>query len=284
MNIQSRNNVHVTGEGPRTLVLVHGFGFDQNAWRYLVEAFSAHYRLVLLDLTGSGESESAAYDPIRHANLHGHADDLLEVIDDVAHTPVIAIGHSVGANISMLATIKRPERFSGLVLVGPSPCLINHGDYHGGFERRDIDSFIEALENNFLGWSSTMAPAVLGAETHRKEDIRFAASLQRNDTDIAKHFARTTLLSDHRADLKKVSTPTLIVQSTDDPFVPLSVGKYMQHAINGSALAIIENTGHCPHISAPDACIEAINAFLNSLPAVTNGQSEEKVAVDHRGV
>jgi sigma-B regulation protein RsbQ len=280
MNVQKRNNVHVFGDGPVTLVFAHGFGFDQTIWRYLTDAFASRYQIILLDLVGSGQSDLSAYDRVRHGTLEGHADDLLEILAEFATRPVVFIGHSVSSTIGMLAAIKEPERFSALVMLGPTPSLINDNykdkdnDYVGGFERADIDELLRSLESNYLGWSRMVAPTVLGVKTPSDPGGEFIDDFCRNDAEIAKHFAGVAFLSDHRADLARVTTPTLIVQSSNDPFVPLSVGSYMHRIIPGSVLTVTQTIGHCPHVSAPAACIEAIEAFLQTRLLVADGNTK----------
>ena len=148
MGVQQRNNVRVSGAGPATLVFAHGFGCDQSMWRFMVPRFEDRFRIVLFDLTGSGMSDLGSYDPTKYSSLAGYADDLIEVVDAFAQAPVIFVGHSVSAMIGMLADIKVPGRFAAHVMVAPSPCYINDGDYVGGFTRGDIDSLLETLERN----------------------------------------------------------------------------------------------------------------------------------------
>ncbi|MFL6658668.1 MAG: alpha/beta fold hydrolase [Massilia sp.] len=262
MTINRRNNVQVTGDGPTTMVLAHGFGCDQNMWRFMAPNYRDRYRVITFDLVGSGNSDLSAYDRSKYASLHGYADDLLEVIAENANGPVIFVGHSVSAIIGLLAANKAPERFLSQVMVGPSPSYINEGDYVGGFSRDDIEELLDTMESNYLGWSGNMAPAIMGVpnQPHLSEEL--TNSFCRTDPDIAKHFARVTFLSDHRADLAKCSTPTLILQCSDDMIAPVAVGEYMQRNLPKSTLQIIQNVGHCPHMSAPTESSRAIDAFL----------------------
>ncbi|WP_174363923.1 alpha/beta fold hydrolase [uncultured Caballeronia sp.] len=282
MEAHKRNHVHVVGDGPVTLVFAHGFGFDQSIWQCLTDAFAPTYRMVLLDLVGSGRSDLSKYDFVKYGTLYGHAKDLLEVLAELTSSPVVLIGHSVGAMIGMLAAIEAPERFSGLVMIGPTPSLIDDVDYRGGFKRGDIEALLGSLESNYLGWSNSIAPAVLGTQAQSKLGSKFANTFCRNDPEIGKHFARVSFLSDHRAELVRVTTPTLIVQSSNDPFVPLEVGNHMRRMIRESVLATVQSTGHCPHISAPRACIDAIEAFIKTLPTLADGPSKETVADNQR--
>jgi sigma-B regulation protein RsbQ len=265
MSITTRNNVHIAGEGRLTIVFAHGFGCDQNMWHSLAPNFESRYRTVLFDLVGSGESDLATYDRRKYASLDGYASDVLEIVDELGADPVIYVGHSVSAMIGMLAAIRAPERFLANIMVGPSPSFINDGDYVGGFTRQDIQNLLDTLEANYLGWSSTMAPAIMGAPDQPALGEELTNSFCRTDPDIAKHFARVTFLADHRADLSRVTTPTLVIQSNDDLLAPMAVGEYLHRMIPGSTLSVVKNVGHCPHLSAPCASIDAIERFLAAL-------------------
>ncbi|VXB46134.1 alpha/beta fold hydrolase [Massilia sp. 9I] len=262
MSVQVRNNVHISGGGGATMVFSHGFGCDQTMWRYLTPAFEDRFRVITYDLVGSGRSDLSYYDRQRYSTLHGYADDLLQILDACATGPVVLVGHSVSAMIGMLATIKAPERFVAQVMVAPSSCYINDAGYVGGFERGDIDELLETMEANYLGWSSSLAPAIMGAPERPTLRDELTDSFCRNDPDIAKHFARVTFLSDHRADLPASTTPALILQCSEDLIAPRSAGDYLARHLPSCELHVIDNIGHCPHMSAPTASSRAIDAFL----------------------
>jgi sigma-B regulation protein RsbQ len=265
MSVERRNNVKVLGDGPATLVFSHGFGCDQNMWRFLAPQYSTRFKTVSFDLVGAGMSDISAYDPRKYDTLNGYADDLLEILDEFTTGPVVFVGHSVSAMIGLLAGIQAPERFAGHIMVGPSPCYINDADYIGGFSREDIDSLLDTLESNYLGWASNMAPAIMGAPEQPELSVELTQSFCRTDPDIAKHFARVTFMSDNRADVPKLAAPTLIIQSSDDIIAPLAVGEYLQRTLPNSMLRVVENVGHCPHLSVPCASADAMDEFLASL-------------------
>ena len=262
MSVKSRNNVQCSGSGPMTMLFAHGFGCDQSMWRLVAPEFAERFKVVTFDLVGSGSSDRSAYDRGKYSSLQGYADDTLEIVDEFAQGPVIFVGHSVSAMIGILATAAAPERFAAQIMVGPSPCYINDGDYLGGFSREDIDELLETMDANYLGWSSNIAPAIMGVPDRPELGTELTTSFCRNDPEIAKHFARVTFLSDHRDDLARSPTPALILQCSDDMIAPRAVGDYMHARLPHSKLEIIDNVGHCPHLSAPDASNRAINAFL----------------------
>ena len=257
-----RNNVHVSGDGPATMFFAHGFGCDQNMWRLFAPVYAQRYRVVLFDMVGSGASDLSAYDPAKYRTLQGYADDVLELVREHSKGPALFVGHSVSAMIGMLADLQAPELFGAHLMIGPSPCYINDGDYVGGFSRSDIESLLDTLESNYLGWSSNMAPVIMGAPERPELGAELTNSFCRTDPAIAKQFARATFLSDYRAELPRLKTPTLIVQCNEDVIAPVSVGEYLHATLPHSTLAVIDNVGHCPHLSAPGACSKAIDAFL----------------------
>lgn len=262
LSVRARNNVTVRGDGNIDMVFAHGYGCDQNMWRLLTPAFQDRYRIILYDLCGSGRSDLSAYDWNRHSTLQGHARDLLEIAAEFTRGPCVFVGHSVSAMIGLLAGIAEPQRFAAQVMVGPSPCYINEGDYVGGFTREDINSLLDTLDSNYLGWASTMAPTIMGAPDRPELGQELTNSFCQTDPEIARHFARVTFLSDNRADLPKLQTRTLILQCTEDIIAPRQVGDYMHRVLPNSTLRQIENIGHCPHLSAPHAIRDAMNDFL----------------------
>jgi sigma-B regulation protein RsbQ len=262
MSVRIRNNVKVAGTGPATIVFAHGFGCDQTMWRFLAPAFHDHFRTITYDLTGSGGSDLRAYDRHRHGTLHGHADDLLDILDVCATGPVVVVGHSVSATIGLLAANKAPQRFAAQVMVGPSPCFMNDGDYVGGFNREELNELLETMEASFLGWAEKMAPVIMGTPNQPELSEELMRSFSRNDPAIARHFARVTFLADHRADLAASKVPALILHCSDDLLVPREVGDYMLRHLPHSTLTVVSNVGHCPHVSAPSASTEAIEVFL----------------------
>lgn len=262
MDVRKRNKVQVGGSGADTIFFSHGYGCDQNMWRLLEPAYSERYRTVLFDHVGAGESDLTAYDVDKYATLAGYAEDVAEIVEEFGEGRSIFIGHSVSAMIGLLADLGSPGLFAAHVMVGPSPCYVNDEGYMGGFSKEDIDSLLRTLEGNYLGWSSNIAPAIMGAPGQPELSAELVNSFCRTDPDIAARFARATFLSDYRAELPRLRTPALIVQCDDDIIAPIAVGEYMARSLPDADLVVVENVGHCPHLSAPGACAAAIDAFL----------------------
>ncbi len=261
---QKKHNAHILGKGEKTMLFVHGYGCDQNMWRFITPAFETSYKIVLCDLVGSGQSDLSAYDFDKYNTLQAHADDLLELIEDLGLKNVVLIGHSVSAMIGALASIQNPTAFDCLIMIGPSPRYISDHSYNGGFSKESIDELVEALNSNYLGWSSAITPVIMGNPERPALAQELKNSFCRNNPDIAKHFARVTFLGDNRADLEKITVPTLILQCSSDVIAPLHVGTYVQQHIKDSELTQLKAKGHCPHLSEPEETIQSMKKFLSA--------------------
>jgi sigma-B regulation protein RsbQ len=263
LDVLARHNVNVSGreDGP-AMIFAHGFGCDQNMWRYVAPAFEADHRVVLFDHLGAGASDSSAYDPARYDRLDAYAEDVLEICRALKLTDATFVGHSVSAMIGVLAAARAPQHIGKLVLVGPSPRYVDDDGYRGGFSDEDIDELLDSLASNFLGWSSAMAPVIMGNADRPELGEELTNSFCRMDPQIAEHFARVTFRSDNRGDLASVRVPTLILQCSDDAIAPREVGAYVHAAIPGSTLVELQATGHCPNLSAPRETVDAIKAFV----------------------
>lgn len=244
------------------MLLAHGYGCDQSMWRHITPAFEEDYKLVLFDHVGFGGSDTVEYSKERYATLQAYAADVLEICRELDLQQVVFVGHSVSAMIGILAAVTEPERFSKLVLISPSPCFINEGDYVGGFSREDIKDLLDSLDSDYLGWSNTIAPVIMGNPERPELSQELAGSFCRSNMAIARDFAHVTFLSDNRKDLPLVKTQTLILQCSKDAIAPLSVGEYTHRSIAGSRLVVLKATGHCPNLSAPLETIAAIKDFL----------------------
>jgi sigma-B regulation protein RsbQ len=263
VNVLTRNNVQVHGQADaRPMMFSHGFGCDQNMWRHVWPEFAESHRIVLFDHVGHGRSDHSAFDPSRYADLEGYADVVVEICEALDLRDVIFVGHSVSAMIGALASIRAPDRFGRLVLIGPSPRYIDDADYVGGFSEEDIEALLASLEKNYLGWSSTMAPAIMGNAERPELGDELLNSFCATDPEIAKHFARVTFLSDNRADLAAVATPALVLQCSDDAIAPTAVGEYVHRHLPDSRYRLLRATGHCPNLSAPEETVAAIKDFL----------------------
>ncbi|MCW2277242.1 alpha/beta fold hydrolase [Heliophilum fasciatum] len=262
-NILSRNNVNILGKGKKTILFGHGFGCDQNIWRLMIPYFEDDYRIVLFDYVGSGKADVAAYDPQRYSTLHGYARDVIEILEALAGDPVIFIGHSVSGMLGLLASIQRPGLFAALIMLGASPRYINDlPDYYGGFTDDEVSQLLDMMEQNFVGWASVNAAALMNQpeQPHLTEQLK--AALSAENALVMHNFAKAIFLSDHRKYLAEATVPTLIVQCSEDSIVPIEVGTYLHNHIKNSVLKVTDTKGHYPHISQPQETAKMILNYI----------------------
>lgn len=267
MTALSRNHVTVTGRtGGPVVMLAHGFGCDQNLWRLVVPLLERDFTVVRFDHVGAGRSDLSAWSEERYSSLEGYVEDVLEICHELALGPVTFVGHSVSAMMGVLAAARKPEAFSGLVLLAPSPCFIDDPavGYRGGFSAEDIDELLGSLDANYLGWSGSMAPVIMGNPERPELGEELTNSFCRTDPDIARVFARVTFLSDNREDLAEVGVPTLVAQCSRDAIAPPEVGAFVRDRISGSRLVTLNATGHCPQLAAPEETAAVITDFVGA--------------------
>ena len=257
-----RHNVNISGSGERTILFAHGFGCDQTMWEPVARDFERDFRVVLFDYLGHGRSDASAYSAERYASLEAYAEDVIAIGRALGLRDAVFVGHSVSAMIGALASIRVPDMFSDLVMVGPSPRYIDDEGYRGGFSREQIDELLDFLASNHLGWSAAMAPAIMGNPDRPELGSRLENSFCRTDPAIARDFARATFLSDNRGDLESVPARALVLQCSDDIIAPVTVGEYVHAALPRSEYRLLGATGHCPNLSAPEEVTAAIREFV----------------------
>jgi sigma-B regulation protein RsbQ len=264
-----RNNVKVWGNGSQPMLFAHGFGCDQNMWRYISPAFENDYKIVVFDYVGSGKSDLSAFNPDKYNNLNGYADDVLEICRELDLRDVIFVGHSVSCMIGVVAAKREPSFFSKIVFIGPSAKYINEDGYYGGFERNDIEELLETMDKNYIGWANFLAPVVMKNPDQPELTEELMESFCSTDPVIARNFARVTFLSDSREDLARLKVPSLIMQCSEDLIAPLEVGEYLHRAIANSTLRIMKATGHCPHMSHPAETIHIMKDYLRETSPIS---------------
>lgn len=263
VSVSEKNNVTISGAGEQVIIFAHGFGCDQNMWRFITPEFLADYKVVLFDYTGSGKSNIAEYDQRKYSTLEGYAEDIIDICQEFNFKDAIIVGHSVSATIVLLASLKAPEYFSQLILLTPSPSFINDPpEYMGGFEYSDLEELLDLMDKNYIGWAEHLAPIVIGGQASELLTGELAGSFCSTDPLIAKNFAKATFLSDHRQSYPKNIAPLLIIQSKVDSLASLEVGQYLHKITPNSDFTIIESEGHCPHMTHPNITAQAIKRYL----------------------
>jgi sigma-B regulation protein RsbQ len=256
---------HVLEHGARDappMLLIHGFGCDQRMWRFVVPDLARDHRVVTFDYVGAGRSEVGAYDPARYASLRGYARDVLDVMEALDLRGATVVGHSVSAMVSALAAIESPARFARLVMVGPSPRYIDDPPYRGGFSRSDIEGLLALMDQNFMGWAGYLAPVVSRAADHPEVSAELQESFCSTDPTFLRQFAEVTFFSDNRADLPRVTVPTLVMQCSEDAIAPDEVGEYVARSLPRATYRKLRATGHCPHLSDPEETLAVLREYL----------------------
>lgn len=262
-NVLERNNVKITGHGKTTLMLAHGFGCDQNMWRFMLPKLESRYTVVLFDYVGCGQSDTSDYEKQRYQSLDGYAQDVIEICEELKLQNIVFVGHSVSSIIGMLAALQSPTIFSKIVMVCPSPCFLNFPpDYFGGFERDDLEELINLMDKNYIGWANYLAPLVMGQNNTVELIKELEESFCTTDPNYAKPFAKATFFSDDRAVLSKLQLPTIIIQSSNDNLASVEVGKFMHEKIPNSVLKVVDSNGHCLHMTEPNTVFKIIEQFL----------------------
>ena len=181
---------------------------------------------------------------------------MLEICAALDLRDVVFVGHSVSAMIGVLAAAAEPDRFAELVLVGPSPRYLDDGDYVGGFSRPDIEELLDSLDSNYLGWSAAMAPVIMGNPDR-------PAARRRADEQLLPHRPgdRPALRPGHLPRPTTAPTwpgsrtPALVLQCSDDAIAPSRGRRVRARRLPGSRLVVLQATGHCPNLSAPEETV-----------------------------
>ncbi len=263
-SFQHNFTIHGTDESKPILLMVHGFGTSQNVWHFLREDLLTNFRLAMYDHAGATEQSNLAYTPDRYKTLYGFAEDLVALCDENNLHNIPVLGHSMGGMSAVLASLMRPDLFTHLLLLAPSPCFQNDHEhnYLGGFSENDLKSLFATIEQDYYAWVAGFAPIAMGNTNRPELGTYFANTLKSVRPDIALQVARVIFSIDYRKEIERITIPTLIMQTQSDIAVPLHVAEYMQSHIPRSVLKIVETDGHLPHVSAPRQVAQYIREFL----------------------
>lgn len=273
-NTFKRNNVHIRDNGKKPLIFAAGFGCDQSVWNDVFPAFEEDYQVILFDYVGFGNSDITAFDIIKYGELAGYVQDLLDICETLDLKEAIFVGHSVSSMIGLLASLSKPEYFSQLIMIAPSPSYINDPpEYYGGFEMKDLLSLMDLMEKNYIGWANAFSITLLNntasADVAKDLEDRFCST----DPLFANTFAKACFFTDNRKEITKATVPSLILQCSEDVIAPRVVGEYLHANMPNSTIAYMNAIGHCPHMSDPEETIFLIKNYLleHSMPLIGEG-------------
>ncbi|KAL6571443.1 Strigolactone receptor KAI2d4 [Orobanche hederae] len=259
------HNVRVLGSGQTTVVLCHGFGTDQSVCRHLVPHLVDQYRVVLFDNMGAGTTNPDYYDFERYATLEGYADDLLAILEEFSIGKCIYVGHSLSAMVGAMASIFRPDLFHKLIMISATPRTTNTDGYYGGFDQKDIDQVLTAMETNYKSVVEGSAPLMIGGDMDSEVVQEFSRTLFNMRPDISLCVVRMLHMFDMRPFLGSVVVPCHIINSYKDYAVPVEVAEYLRRNLGGKCVVdVMSVEGHLPHLSAPAVTIPVLLRHINS--------------------
>ncbi|CAA7408837.1 unnamed protein product [Spirodela intermedia] len=256
-------NAKIVGSGETTIVLAHGYGADQSIWEYVLPELTKRCRVVVFDWNfGAAVDRHGSRETSKQSIFEAFSEDLVSLMDSMGLKNVVFLGHSMSGMVGCIASIKRPDLFRRLILLGASPRYLNSEDYEGGFERPHVEALFTSIESNFQTWARAFVGLVVGQD-HPSEAAKFCKSLLRMGSDVALAMARVIFLSDLREVLHSVAVPCTVVNGTRDVVVPTSVSSYIQTRIKSeAALELLDFNGHFPQLTAHKALVNAIERLL----------------------
>jgi pimeloyl-ACP methyl ester carboxylesterase len=258
--------------GPQTILMVHGFRGDHHGLEDIIAELPAHYRVIVPDLPGFGESSELQ----GTHNIENYTQFLHEFIQKVTHEPAILLGHSFGSILTAHFAAKHPKAITKLILVNPiaSPALKG---------RKAIFSHLTV----FYYWLGNKLPARAGHKLLSSKAIVLTMSAllaKTKDKALRRkihrghlaHFSsfqsRRVVMESFKASVSHTATekadtitaPTLLIVGEVDDIAPLSSQKQLQQKLADSQLIVAPKVGHLIHHEAPDIAAHAIVAFCES--------------------
>jgi sigma-B regulation protein RsbQ len=265
LHLPDRFHARFHGEGKRTVILGQGFGASQASWQSQVSRLAhSGYRVLTYDLAGTTPGTLSLYQAERHGNLFGFAEDLVALLLALGLKGVHYVGHSAGGMVGILAANSQPGLFRTLSLVGASARYIDDPEtgYVGGFSRGQVEELIASMRSDYAAWANGFARLMVGNPDRPHLAIEFSRSLLTLRPDIASAVLESILLADHRRDAERVRLPTQVMQTEQDPAVPLEAARWLFQATHATDLQIIPTQGHFPHVSDPQDVSAALLGFL----------------------
>ncbi|MCA0374725.1 MAG: alpha/beta hydrolase [Gemmatimonadetes bacterium] len=251
------------GTGAHHVVFGNGFSTRQGCWLPLAPAVPDAWQAVHFDYVGTSPSSHAAWDAERYTTLEAHADDLVGLLTALDVRPVVFVGHSMSGMIGLLASLRAPDLFHSLVLIGASPCYRELPGYHGGFSDATVATLLAEADADLASWMAGFARHALGTTGTPLQLRDFLASLGAMRPDTGRAFLRAMMQSDLRAMLTQVTHPVTIIQAREDFAVPLGVAEYLAAHTPCRAMHILDVDGHLPHVTHPELLAPVLRDTLD---------------------
>lgn len=245
------------GAGP-PLLLVAGMGGTANYWQDQVGFFADHYTVITYDQRGTGRSEHT-----RVSGIEQLRDDVLALLDALGIDRVDCIGHSTGGNIVQLLGIENPDRLRRLVIYAST----THGDYYRTKVWRVRRAILETLGPELYGDMSSIMlyPPRWIVENADKLERQQAGQMNMLPApEVQTSRIEAVQAFDRRAELGRITTPTLVICAKDDNQTPAYFSQALAAAIPSAELALLDYGAHACSRTVPDEFNSRVLRFLKS--------------------
>lgn len=241
------------GDGPETIVLIHGFGGWTHSWRKNIDFLAERFTVVAIDVRGFGFSSR---DPAAEYSPRGYATHVSSFLDILGIRRPILVGHSLGGEVAMRIALQRPEDVAGLVLINSA-----------GLPNPDRDRFrnLPPIPPPFdttlarIAGSEGMVRRILNESTYNTSMVdRSAIKAYRDPIDVEDaeaallRMVRTSIPSLNKGEIGRIVQPTLILWGSEDNLISVSEGEELARTIKGSRLVVYERAGHLLLDERPD--------------------------------
>ena len=238
------------GAGPRTFVAHGGWVGTWELWQEPFQMMQSRWRCIGYDHRGAGASTF----PPESITPHGLVDDLFTVLNAHEVGSCVLAGESLGALTCLLAVMREPTRFSGLVLVDGAPAASE-------------EAMSPLVKGSRTDYTMTVAKFVDACvpEPDSEHIRRWARQiLMRAEPEAAARMFEAHYEQNVFVDVSQISLPTLVVHGQLDAIVPVAIGEAVASAIPESELVVIPGAGHVPTLTRPREVVDAIDRWAKT--------------------
>jgi pimeloyl-[acyl-carrier protein] methyl ester esterase len=243
------------GQGP-DLVLLHGWGMHGGVWHGVCDALAQTHRVHVIDLPGMGHS--ATCDP--YTLVH-----LAQVVAGQMPARAAVCGWSLGGQVAMQLALDHPEKVDSLWLVGSTPRFVNQPDWRNGIAADVFREFAAQIAADYHpSMGRFLGLQAFGGDSTRQQmrELReqFAAR-PAPSPEVLQQALRILLETDLRADISRLTLPTLIIHGNRDTLAPVAAAHWMAAQLPHAQFKEISGASHAPFLSHPSAFLEAAAQF-----------------------
>ncbi len=263
-------HVRTLGQGEPVFVLLHGFGASLYSWLPVMDALGQMGRVIVYDRPAFGLTERPlAWEGLNPYGPEAQVALVTGLLDHFGVQQAILVGHSAGGTVAMQVALAHPERVAALILVDPAV-------YAGGLPQW-LRPLLSTPQMRRLGPLLARQIQARGPETLElawHDPARLSAAtvelyqrpLQAENWDRALwEFTLASRPLDLAERLDELTLPVLVITGDDDRIVPTADSLRLAGELPGAELAVISEAGHVPHEEQPEAFMDAVRAFLETL-------------------